>query len=259
MCVKQKKLHLKHTNDDVSTDVDLHLIQKTGIPCSRLPINCGATCPSHILLPQDKTLCIEAWIWWALWILELKYDLTRSFSGWESNRAAGQIEKLGPDLFSALLLGTDIDAVRVAELQCCPGSLSTLPSMLILLTCCPLATPLCVGMRVLRVYAVVSVSPSNLWLALVCVHNCLCAVCDCVYVLQLLLTASRTISRSLRPQRPKAQGRNVFQWPSGGCQYRHIHRLLYYLSMQYIIISICISLWRKLNFSRWNTHTQASI
>lgn len=45
-------------------------------------------------------------------------------TGWESGSAGGQIEEVGPDLFSALLPGTDVDAVWVADLQHFPGSLS---------------------------------------------------------------------------------------------------------------------------------------
>ena len=118
----------------------------------------------------------------------------QEFPGWESGGAAGQIEEVGPGLFSALLPGTDIDAVWVAELQRCPGPLSMLSSMLTLLTRCPLASPPCARMSVCErfwrcegggVHAVVSVCLSDPWLAwdCVCVWSSLCSVCSvCISV-----------------------------------------------------------------------------
>ncbi|TNN46525.1 hypothetical protein EYF80_043289 [Liparis tanakae] len=41
-------------------------------------------------------------------------------------RAAGLMEEVGPDLFSAPPSGSEVDAARVAELQRRPGSLSAL-------------------------------------------------------------------------------------------------------------------------------------
>lgn len=43
-------------------------------------------------------------------------------------KAKGWIEEVGADLFSALLLSVNTNAVRVAGLQRCPSSFSTLPS-----------------------------------------------------------------------------------------------------------------------------------
>lgn len=113
----------------------------------------------------------------------------KMFSGRESGGAAGQIEGVGPDLFSALLLGTEIDAVWVAELQRRPGSHSTLSSMLTLLTRCPLASPLCVGMSVWECLTVRGFMQLYLRLPLVCAHNCLCAVCVYVCVLCVCVAA----------------------------------------------------------------------
>ena len=139
---------------------------------------------ANIQPPWDKKeLHIVTWTWRGLFATMksgAQQWSNQEFPGWESVGAAGQIEEVGPGLFSALLPGTDIDAVWVAELQRRPGSLSTLSSMLTLLTRCPLASPPCVGMSVRErffwrcegVRADVSVCLSDPWLVWDCVCVC---------------------------------------------------------------------------------------
>lgn len=73
------------------------------------------------LLEPGEVLCDYDYEFWSQTVVQPEVPVLLV---WQ--RAAGLIEEVGPDLFSAPPSGTEVDAARVAELQRRPGSLSAL-------------------------------------------------------------------------------------------------------------------------------------
>lgn len=186
-------------------------------------------------LPLDKKLHIVTWTWRAClwpWNLELSSTLTKSLLAESPSEQQARLRRLVQTCF---LLCSLAPILMLSEWQSSSSVLAPFrysrpysPSWhAALWLALHVWAWVCAGVwqreGFMQLYLWAWVICE--WLGSLCVIvSMLCVFC--VYVWQLcalLLSACGTISRSLRPQRPKAQGKNVFHWPSGGCQDAHIH------------------------------------